>query len=135
MTKTHYTARGEPLDISSLALRHANTVAVGNARMNARGDVIGEKGVVLKTQEQIEEEWRRDKERRQSNVGQQPSSDIKAPPLTPEQAVAMMKGKKLTDDQDFDPGSTPTTSNVVKDLVDKQSAQGAQRRRRIVESD
>jgi hypothetical protein len=54
MSEKHYTARGEKIDIAALAARHAATPALGNARMNARGDILGENGIVLKTQEQIE---------------------------------------------------------------------------------
>lgn len=116
MASKHYTALGHPIDMSALASRHANTVALGNAKMNARGDILGNNGVVLRTQEQIEEEWRREQERRDasSRAADMPSQDIKAP-------LPQMAGKKLTDDQDFDPSAPPSS--------------GQQRRRKMVDTD
>lgn len=49
--------RGDIVDFNRLRMANAEKVALGNAPMNARGDILGEKGVVLKTQEQIETEW------------------------------------------------------------------------------
>jgi hypothetical protein len=49
--------RGEVVDFAALASKNESTVALGNARMNAKGDLLGDRGFVLKTQEQIEAEW------------------------------------------------------------------------------
>ena len=49
--------RGAPVDFSSLSQTNAQQRALGNAGMNANGDLLGSGGVVLKTQEQIEAEW------------------------------------------------------------------------------
>ena len=49
--------RGAPVDFSSLSQTNAQQRALGNAGMNANGDLVGSGGVVLKTQEQIEAEW------------------------------------------------------------------------------
>lgn len=51
--------RGEPVDFGALAARNPDQITLGNTRMNARGDILGEHGMVLKTQEQIESEWAR----------------------------------------------------------------------------
>lgn len=132
MARKHFTALGEPIDMAALSIRHSTTVALGNAKMNARGDILGEKGVVLRTQEQIDAEWRRLKEQREASVGV--SQNIKDP-LPSHHVVG---GKMVTDDQDFDPeptsvSSAPTETNgeVVMDLVGKQQT----RKRRVVDSD
>jgi hypothetical protein len=49
--------RGEIIDFSALSLQNQQQVALGNARMNAKGDILGEGGIILKTQEQVEAEW------------------------------------------------------------------------------
>ena len=49
--------RGAPVDFSSLSQTNAQQRALGNAGMNANGDLVGSGGVVLKTQEQIEADW------------------------------------------------------------------------------
>jgi len=144
MAKKHYTSLGEQIDMASLAVRHSQTVALGNAKMNARGDILGEGGVVLRTQEQIDAEWRKAREAQQS------SSAVAANIKDPFQA-SMMRNKKLTDDQDFDPmvadtslqqslpveDEPPTATNgeLIKGLVEKQTSATAPRRRKIVDTD
>ncbi len=55
--RQHRSMRGEIVDFSALSIRNEQQIALGNARMNAKGDIVGERGIVLKTQEQIEAEW------------------------------------------------------------------------------
>ena len=45
-------ARGETVEIDKLVLQNGGTVALGNANMNARGDILGPGGVIVKTREQ-----------------------------------------------------------------------------------
>jgi hypothetical protein len=126
MARKHFTLLGNQIDMSALAVRHAQTVALGNARMNARGDVLGPNGVVLKTQEQIDEEWRRAKERQMAQQASIQSADLKAP-MQPSEAVQAGEKKVLSEDQDFDPAEGS----------EAQTAQPAPRqtRRKIVETD
>lgn len=124
MGRKHFTALGEQIDMSALAIRHSNTVALGNARMNARGDVLGDNGTVLRTQEQIEAEWKRIRESREASTGTPISPDIKAalPDATPK--------KVLTEDQEFD----PVVNERAPPEVPSQT-QVSPRRRRMVDSD
>jgi hypothetical protein len=124
------TMRGRPIDMAALAAANAEKIAVGNAKMNARGDVIGPNGVVLRTQEQVEQEWQAAQQRQRevvSAVGQ----NIKAP-LFPDRPGAVVE------DQNFEPTMAesapvyPTTepggnADQVKKIV--------QQRRKIIESD
>jgi hypothetical protein len=57
MGKVHTTMRGKELDMEKLSLRNELTPAVGNVRVNARGDEIGEGGKIVKTKEQILAEY------------------------------------------------------------------------------
>lgn len=50
MVKTY---RGHELDMQALALQNENTIAIGNVKMNARGDLLGRGGIIVKTREQI----------------------------------------------------------------------------------
>jgi hypothetical protein len=128
MSNRHYTARGEQIDMNALAMKHSTTPALGNAKMNARGDVLGEGGIVLKTQEQIEAEWKRNKEQRAASVGISP--DIRQP--LPNSGAP--SGKKLTDDQDFEP-TVQTKGDQVKNLMQQSQSTGAAKRRKIVDTD
>lgn len=126
MVRKHFTALGEQIDMAALASRHADTVALGNARMNARGDVLGNNGTVLRTQEQISAEWKRMKEARDISTGSSIVPDIKAP--LPDGAPAK---KVLSEDQEFDPSANedgPASSSSPR-------SQQPGRRRRMVDSD
>lgn len=49
--------RGETLDMGRLMAQNENTVALGNASMNARGDIVGPGGRVIKSREQRATEY------------------------------------------------------------------------------
>ena len=53
MGKTYKTAQGKILDIDSLRLVNETTVAVGNMKVNARGDQLGPGGQIIKTRNQV----------------------------------------------------------------------------------
>lgn len=53
----HLTMRGAAVDFNKLRLQNSDKPALGNASMNARGDILNHDGVVIKTQEQVEQEW------------------------------------------------------------------------------
>jgi hypothetical protein len=48
MTKeVHRSANGKTIDMGSLRLRNENTRAVGNMKVNARGDLVDDKNQVI----------------------------------------------------------------------------------------
>lgn len=47
------TARNKTVDISSILANNEDTVALGNANMNARGDIIGKGGKVIRKREDV----------------------------------------------------------------------------------
>lgn len=49
--------RGEVLDMSRLIAQNEKTVALGNASMNARGDIVGPGGKIIKRREQQATEY------------------------------------------------------------------------------
>jgi len=49
----HRSANGKIVDMNKLALQNETTVAVGNIRVNARGDLLGPGGTIIKTHEQV----------------------------------------------------------------------------------
>lgn len=52
----HYTYKGKAVDMGAMLMMNEHAVALGNANMNARGDILGTGGKVIKTNEQITEE-------------------------------------------------------------------------------
>lgn len=127
----HTTARGDSIDMSALAAQNSEEVALGNARMNARGDILGDHGIILKTQEQIEAEWAAQQE--QSNV-KESRQDIKN---SLEQMVASGAPKKnpnLMVDRDFDMDLVNETSAGRPDVAPESRA-NKPARRKIVDSE
>lgn len=55
--QTHKSMQGKPIDIDSLRQRHETTLAVGNAKVNARGDVLGPGGKIIKKAEDVATEY------------------------------------------------------------------------------
>ena len=51
------TINGKPIDWDKIYKKNSQSIAAGNAKMNARGDIIGDSGKVIKTVEEIEEEY------------------------------------------------------------------------------
>lgn len=47
------TMRGRQIDLAAIREAHGATVALGNAKMNARGDIIGRGGQVVKSKEDV----------------------------------------------------------------------------------
>ena len=49
--------RGKEVDMVSLAKKNEQTIALGNAHMNGRGDLLGKGGKVVKTREEQLKEY------------------------------------------------------------------------------
>jgi len=49
--------KGKDVDMSTLLEQQSKTIAVGNMRVNARGDLVGKGGKIVKTREQLENEY------------------------------------------------------------------------------
>lgn len=49
--------KGKNIDMSTLLEQQSSTLAAGNMRVNARGDIIGRGGKIIKTREQAENEY------------------------------------------------------------------------------
>jgi hypothetical protein len=57
MANVRRTAMGDAVDMDMLQLSNENTIAIGNAKTNARGDQLGPGGKVVKTRAQIMQEY------------------------------------------------------------------------------
>ena len=57
MPKIYRTMQGDQVDIEALFHRNELTQAVGNMRVNARGDDLGPQGKIVKTKEQKMKEY------------------------------------------------------------------------------
>jgi hypothetical protein len=71
MTKQVYrTANGKQLDMGQLRLKNEKTRAVGNMKVNARGDQVDDKNRIIQTKpEQVNRQYSR-----QTNLPQDPNA-------------------------------------------------------------
>lgn len=54
MTKKIYrSAQGKNIDVDMIRLQNEETIAVGNMRVNARGDELGPGGIVVRTRNEV----------------------------------------------------------------------------------
>ena len=57
MGKLYRTLQGKEVDMEKLGLKNETAPAVGNVRMNARGDELGPGGKIVKTREEMLKEY------------------------------------------------------------------------------
>ena len=55
--KTYKTMQGKELDLDKLRIKNETVLAVGNAKVNARGDEIGPGGKIIKKREDVMAEY------------------------------------------------------------------------------
>jgi hypothetical protein len=63
MGKTYTSMRGKQIDMEKLGLMNELTPAVGNIRVNARGDELGPGGKIIRTREEILKDYYKDNPR------------------------------------------------------------------------
>ncbi len=106
MGKTHRTAQGKQLDIERLRLQNELVPAIGNMRVNARGDQLGQGGRVVKSREQMLDEHYN------SNVSKKAKSKSAAD-------IIPTKGGKTKRVETFEPGIIqPDTVEIVQQPAD-----------------
>jgi hypothetical protein len=118
MAGRHISMRGEVVDFNRLRLAtDTKKPALGNASMNARGDIV-QRGSIIKTQEQIDAEWEARKAEQESisqpvDLKDQGQMAQAAGSVIPQ---ARQPQKKLdVDDAGFDPAmlAQPTRRRIV----------------------
>ena len=59
MKKVYRSALGKSIDMDNLRLANEETIAVGNMKVNARGDELGPGGQIVKSRNQLMDEYYR----------------------------------------------------------------------------
>jgi len=57
MGKVYSSVRGREIDMEKLTLKNETIPAVGNAKVNARGDELGPGGKIVRTREQVLQDY------------------------------------------------------------------------------
>lgn len=100
--KTYRTAQGKTVDLGSLMLQNENTRAVGNMKVNARGDLIdGWNRPIDRRTQQVQKQY----DRQVSNVLDEPVVMSAAPTAPPE--TKPVKAPKLSQNASVDPAAEP----------------------------
>jgi len=90
------TMQGKVIDVGALMAQNETAVAVGNANMNARGDILGAGGQIIKRKEQVAQEYHKSNPNAVKSVS---LKDIQADVfLTPADAVAKAQQAKKDHD-------------------------------------
>jgi hypothetical protein len=103
--------RGVVIDMEALMAANESSRAVGNAGMNARGDVVGQGGKIEITREQRAREY--------YNSNPQTSNQVSLKPAmpdvfeTPEQAVMKIMGEDSAIDLPKELGAKPSRRRLV----------------------
>ena len=71
MGKTYRTAQGKNIDLEKLKLQHELVQAVGNMRVNARGDQLGSGGEIVQAREEMVNQHYRDNVAKRRNVAKE----------------------------------------------------------------
>jgi hypothetical protein len=57
MGKIYTSVRGKEIDMEKMTLKNETVPAVGNAKVNARGDELGAGGKIVRTREQVLQDY------------------------------------------------------------------------------
>lgn len=76
--KTYRTMRGKAIDMDLLQQRNELTPAVGNARVNARGDELGPGGKIIRKKEQVIKDYYKAEEKKQPEKAEETPLETKA---------------------------------------------------------
>lgn len=79
MGKIYRTAQGRSIDMEALRLQNELVPALGNMRVNARGDQLGPGGQIIKTREMIMDEYYKTKPAPVDNVPQEGNIPNRSP--------------------------------------------------------
>lgn len=86
--KTYITAQGRQIDMDLLRKRNELTPAVGNAKVNARGDELGPGGKIIRKREEIVNEYYKN-----TNAVESEASPRRKTQAQPEEATEEEKSK------------------------------------------
>jgi len=100
MKKSYRTALGKSVDMDHLRLTNEETIAVGNMKVNARGDELGPGGQVIKTRNEVMDEYYR---MHGGVVNSDPvsvQSQAASQEVKPNRSVRGSNAKRILEDQD-----------------------------------
>lgn len=108
--------RGVVVDMDALRAQHEEVPAVGNARMNARGDILGQQGKIEVRREQIIQDYYKGRPQEAQAV----SLKSAKPDVFETPAEAMARMAAIADQQNVDTPEGVMDRRTARKLVDKE---------------
>lgn len=124
------TMRGVTIDIARFLEENADTPAIGNANLNARGDLIGPGGKVVKKREEIAAEYHSQNPRAVKRVA---LKDVASESMSPAEAVAAARAEAQRVKAAEEAAAQAETDRRIRAEVEAAAASKTQRR--IIEDD
>lgn len=111
MKKAYRTAQGKTVNVGAIMAQNEEVIAVGNMKTNARGDELGRGGQILRTRNQIMQDY----------------YDLNTPvptSMTAAEKEAIANGKAATSDiiESTEVGMSPEDAALEPDLTDEEIA-------------
>ena len=116
--KLYRTMQGRMVDIEKLRATNEEVRAVGNMSVNARGDVVGNSGKIIKTKEQLMKEYY---EAPKGKADDTPAKRVRTEPTPQQEVVKTQVINPVTQTQQ----AKNTTSNTTNQFKPKQGIDAA----------
>jgi hypothetical protein len=81
MSNIRTSVKGREIDMERLITKNETTPAVGNLKVNARGDEIGPGGKIVKTREQVIQDYYRNQRPSSASFNQRATADVTSAPV------------------------------------------------------
>ena len=117
----HRTAQGRTIDMAALAARNEKTRAVGNMKVNARGDTIDGQGRIIESvNEKVSQQYSK-------TVGNRSARPVTTRPPQPKEDKSVfekitevpVKEEKLPNEEDFDSEEDVAIEQIKQEEVKK----------------
>lgn len=119
MAKIYRTAQGRPLDMETIRLQNELVPALGNMRVNARGDQLGPGGKIVKTKEMIMDEYYKARPSADLNIPAQSTIPTRSNARRKSEAFpTSSKNKTEFTPDDAQPDDIVSTESVEKEQVE-----------------
>lgn len=109
MSKIYRSAQGHVVDMEKLRLANEEVIAVGNMKVNARGDQLGPGGKIVKTRNQIMKEYYSLNTPVSIPSKPERTVTVESAPTTPMQSSSIEREMAELESQDLDLDDKPKT--------------------------
>jgi hypothetical protein len=118
MGRVYKTSQGKPIDMDHIRLKNEDTIAVGNMKVNARGDQLGPGGQVIKGRNQVADQQYRVNSANQQRIHQVQETQRRA-------GAAAGSGQAQPVIPEVDPSGVPFDPPVTEEVPAEPQLRGS----------